>query len=79
MQSSLTDDLCSSLPKEEQQMCYEFAMDVQEIIKDLDSRGHLRSKLEIRQREEKRKDFMNVLWSVRKAGHAFNMFFDMRD
>jgi len=76
---SLTDSFCKSpdLGKEEQRLCYEFASDLHDMIADLEQKGCLRSELKSKQGEEDRKHFINILWDVRKVGHAFNMFFDM--
>ena len=76
---SLTDKFCNSrdLREEERSLCYEFASNCQDIIKDLDKKGYLRSELRLEQEEEERIRSMNVLWNVRKVTHAFNMFFDM--
>lgn len=76
---SLTDDFCKSsdITKEERKICYEFASNILDLLKDLEKKGYLRSKLKLEEEGEERKNFMNVLWNVRKVTHAFNMFFDM--
>jgi hypothetical protein len=76
---SLTDEFCKSrdLRKEEQKLCYEFASYFQDMIADLERKGHLRSELKVEGTDKERMKFMNVLWNTRKVTHAFNMFFDM--
>jgi hypothetical protein len=76
---SLTDEFCKSrdLRKEEQKLCYEFASCSQDMIADLERKGHLRSELKVEGTDKERMKFMNVLWNTRKVTHAFNMFFDM--
>ena len=75
----MTDEYCKSseLSKEEQRLCYKFASDFYDMIADLEKKDYLRSELKSEQGEEERMKFMDVLWNVRKATHAFNMFFDM--
>jgi hypothetical protein len=76
---SLTDEFCKSpdLRKEEQKLCYEFASYFQDMIADLERKGHLRSELKVEGTDRERMKFMNVLWNTRKVTHAFNMFFGM--
>ena len=73
---SLTDKFCASndLRDEERLHCYQVASDFLEILKDLDSKGYLRTNLEAKKNE---KQIMNVLWNVRKTTSAFNKLFDI--
>jgi hypothetical protein len=74
---TLTDDFCKSneLPKEERLACYQVSADLLEMLKDLDLKGYLRSKLRSTKGEQ-RENFMHVLLNVRKVTNAFNMWFD---
>jgi hypothetical protein len=75
---SLTSKFCESpeLRKEEQGLCYQFADDCIEILRDLKKKGYLRSELMVKKEEEGRMRSLDVLWNVRKVTKAFNMFFD---
>jgi hypothetical protein len=76
---SLTDEFCKSgdLREEERKLCYEFASYFQDIIADLERKGHLRSELALEEAEKERMKFMNVLRNTRKVTDAFDMFFDI--
>lgn len=73
---SLTEKFCASndLREEERPHCYQVASYFLEMLKDLQSKGYLRSNLEAKNSE---KQIMNVLWNVRKTTSAFNKLFDI--
>jgi len=75
---SLTLEFCNSpdWTEDEQLMCHKFASDLHDIISDLDKKGYLRSTLELKQGEEERRRFIDVMLNIKKMSHAFNMFFD---
>ena len=76
---SLTDDFCKSgnLREEEQKLCFDFALYIQELMVDLNNKGFLRSELRLDSQQDERMNFMKVLWNVRKITGAFNQFLDI--
>jgi hypothetical protein len=74
---TLTDDFCKSneMGKEEQLVCYQVSADLLEMLKDLGTKGYLRSELRSA-KGERRENFMHVLLNVRKVTNSFNKWFD---
>ena len=74
---TLTDDFCNSntMKKEERIECYQISADLLEMLKDLESKGYLRSEIRS-QVGEKRENFHHVLLNAIKITKAFNVWFD---